>query len=220
MAVTGTKTVRDIVTRALRKATLVGWGETPPPEDAEEAREELESMLKGWQNAKYNLWTTTSGSITLTTAGVYTLSPVRPLRIHSARFRQNSIDRPMVKITRDEYDHLPNKAATGSPVQFYYDKQRESAQFYIWPLMASVNGETIEWTGEREIEDIANLNDIIDVPGEWWDCVVYNLAARLLETAPLKNKPTSILLRAQQLLSDALAADREDSVFFGPEDGA
>jgi hypothetical protein len=217
MAVTGTKTVRDIVTLALRKASILGIGETASAEDADAAREELELMLKGWQNMGYNLWTKTAGTLTLTTAASYTLSPVRPLAILSARLKRGSTEMPMSEMTRQEYDELPTKTTTGTPTMFYYDRQREAAVFYVWPVLAAANGETVQFTYEREMEDISDIGDVIDIPGEWWDAVVYNLAARMLETVTLANKPQTIFMRAEKLLRDAGAFDREGSIFMGSE---
>ena len=213
MAVTGTKTVNKIVTYALRKAGVAAWNETPASDDASAAMDELNLMLKGWQNKGYNLWTKTGGSLALTTAASYTLSPVRPLRILSARLKRSGTETPMYEMTRQEYDELPNKTSTGLPTQFYYDRQREAAKLYVWPVLSTAAGETVEYTYERELEDIAALSDTIDVPGEWWDAVVYNLAARIAETVGLPRPPT-LIMRAAELLREAGAFDREESVYF------
>lgn len=216
MAVTGTQTVRDIVTHAMRKSGMMDWNESPTATEAEFARMELNFMLKGWQNLKYNLWTYTAGSLTLTTAASYTLDPVRPLRILTARLRQNGRDLPMTRLTREEYDNLPNKAATGLPTQFYYDRQREAARFYVWPVLSAASGETIEYTYERELEDVGDLTDVIDMPGEWWAATIANLAVRLAEATGLEPRQV-LLLEATGTLEAALGADREESVFFGAE---
>lgn len=214
MVTTGTQTVRSIVTAALRKARVVGFGQTPDADEAEAAMQELNFMLKAWQNRRYNLWTKTAGSLTLTTAAVYTMDPVRPLRILSARLKRGGVEIPMQRMTRDEYDELPVKTTTGTPTQFYYDRQREAARLYIWPVLASASGETIEYTYDRELEDVTDLDDTLDMPGEWWDAVVYGLAVRILETLALP-APQTLLLRAEMLLETALADDREGSIFFG-----
>lgn len=216
MATTDVKTVRQVVTQAMRKSGILAFGEDAESDDADAVRDELEIMLKGWQNAGYNLWTKAAMSLTLTTAAAYTLDPVRPLRILSARLKRNGTEIPMEQMTRDEYDSLPVKTTTGQPTQFYYDRQREAARLYVWPVLSSASGETVEITYDRELEDIANLSDAIDVPGEWLDAVVYNLAARIGETVPSERTP-AVTARARQLLSDAMGFDREGSVYFaGP----
>lgn len=219
MAVTNTLTVREVCTRALQKAGIVGLGETASSEDAEGARKELDVMLKGWQNMAYNLWTKTSGSLTLTTSAEHTLDPVRPLRILSARYKASAsaAELHMTPMTRDEYDSLPVKTTTGTPTQYHYDRQREAARLYIWPVLSSATGQTVVYTYERELEDVTGLEDTLDIPGEWWDAVIYNLAARLMETVPLRSQSPVVPQRAQQLLMQAGAFDQEQSVFFAGE---
>ena len=215
MTVTGTKTVLDIVTMALRKSGILGFGEIASADDADTARQELELMLKGWQNKGLNLWTKTAGSLALTTAASYTMSPIRPMAILSARLKKGGVESIMSELTRMEYDEMPIKTSQGQPTTFYYDRQREAAKLYVWPVLAIAAGETVEYTYDREVADVPNLTDDVDVPAEWWDAVVYNLAARMLETVPLQNRPQTVMMRAELLLRDAGAFDREGSVFFG-----
>lgn len=216
MAVTGTETVRSLVTSALRKIGVVAMDRDPTAAEIQIGLEQLDRMLKAWQNKRYNLWTVASQTLTLTTAASYDLNPVRPLRIYSARFNNGSIEIPMVPLTRQEYDDLPVKTTTGTPTQFYYDKQREAAKFYVWPVLASASGQTVEITYEREIEDQTDLDAVPDVPGEWYDAVVYNLGVRLMDDFEIEASTQSqrVMMMAKETLDDALGSDVEESVFF------
>lgn len=209
-------TTRDIISDALRKIGVVAADEAMTADQAASGLRELDRMLKGWQNRGYFLWTKASQTLTLTTAASYTLSPVRPLRILNARLVRSGLETPMMEMARDEYDNLPNKASTGLPTQFHYDRQRENALFYVWPVLATANGETIKITYEREVEDQDDLDAAPDVPGEWLDATVYNLASRLADDFMINNPRVDA--RAQALLEEALAFDREGSVFFGGDD--
>lgn len=211
---TATRTIRKICEHALRKATILGFGEPAPAEDMAAAVEELDVMLKAWQNLGYNLWTKTDGSLVLTTAASYELSPERPLKILNARVKRSGIETPMTRMTRQEYDDLPQKNATGFPTQFYYDRQREEARFYVWPVLAVSGNVTVEYTYERELADVASENDTIDVPVEWYDAIINNLAVRLSDSAGVAVNPRVAGL-AVTSLEMALGADTEGSVFFG-----
>lgn len=221
MATTGTLTVRDVVTRALRKAGICGIGDDPSADDAQTAMEELDMMLKSWQNEGYNLWTKTSMSHTLTTSAAQTLDPVRPMRILSCRYKASASasELLMTRMMRDEYDALPNKTTTGTPTQYYYDRQRVDARLYVWPLLTAATGQTLEITYDRELEDITSLNDVMDMPSEWFQAVVYGLAALMMETVPVRAQDQRITARAQLLLQQAGAFDQEASVFFAGEYG-
>jgi len=215
MAVTGTQTIREVVTDALEKIGVVDGESEPEAYEVAKGVRALNRMLKSWQNKGYNLWTYASQSVPLTTAASYTLDPVRPVRVHSVRLKRGAVETPMERLTRDEYDDLPMKSSQGMPTTWYFDRQREAARLYIWPVLATANGETLEITYERELEDMASpgdLNDTLDMPGEWWDAVVYGLAARLADDF-MVNAP-NVIARAERELSEALAADREGSVFF------
>lgn len=213
MATTGTKTVSAIVTAALRKMGVTAADEPATAADMANGVEALEMMLKSWQREPHLDWTVTSGSVALTTGANHTLSPVRPIRIVSARYKGTGGNEiPMVEMTRDQYDSLPNKTSTGVPTQFYYDRQREAAVLYVWPVMASVTTETIEYTYQREIEDIAASTDTVDIPGEWYECAVYNLADRMMIDYEIQK--SAITARAEYLWRELVGAGRPESVFF------
>ena len=215
MATTATRTARQIVTRALRLSGVVGFGEDPAAEYMETGLELLDDMLKGWQNDRHHLWAETSQTLALTTSASYSLSPVRPLRISSARYKRSASasEQPMLQMTRDEYDNQPNKATTGTPTQFYYDRQREAAVFYVWPVPDATAGQTIEITYERELEDITGPNDTVDLPSEWFEAAVYNLAIRVTDIIPTRANP-NLERRAMEILRMAKASDLEGSVIF------
>ena len=214
MAVTGTKTVLDICTSALRKIGVQAVDETPTADDLNVAISALNMMLKGWQNRGWLTWTYTRASLALTTDASYTLAPVRPIRIVNARFRRGGIETPMQEMTRDEYDSLPLKTSQGIPTTFYFDRQREASLFYVWPVLAAATGQTIEYTYEREIEDKTIGSDVLDLPGEWWEAAVYQLALRLADDYMVTVTQT-LFDRAERALDEALAHDREGSLWFG-----
>jgi len=213
MAVTGTITTRDLIEDALRKIGVVAFDEPMTADQTASALRAWNRLLKSWQNRGYNLWAKTTQTLTLTTAASYALNPARPMRILGARLVRNGIETPMLSMTRQEYDDMPVKASTGLPTRFYYDKQREAALFYVWPVLAVAGGETIRITYEREAEDQTDANAVPDIPGEWWEAAVYGLAARLADdyTRDVPN----VVARAEEELRLALADDREESVFFG-----
>ncbi len=210
--VTATQTNEAICRAALRKIGAVALDETPTADEVETARLALERLLKSWQNRGYLLWSVSSLSVTLTTAVSYSMTPARPVQIHNVNFRRSGIDLPMIELTRQEYDRLPNKSATGTPTQFYYDRQKEAGTLYIWPGLATAAGETLQVTYARELADV-DLDDPVDVPSEWWDATVYNLALRLV--ADFGVAPSQDLVgNAALTLQEALAGDREGSIYF------
>lgn len=211
-------TARQVITYALQKINILAKHQTASPEVATGAMRELNLMLKGWQ--KYEqLWNVTDGYVSLTanTAAI-SLTP-KPHRIIDVRYRgTGGNDLPMSEMTRQEYFDLPNKSSTGTPTQWYFDKQGTTRVLYIWPVMASVTTETLRVTYRRKIEDIDSLDNDIDVPQEYLEVVGYNLAARCADDYGRTGAHIDrITARAQILLNEFLDDDREDYVQLVPD---
>lgn len=215
MAVTGTQTVQDIVADALLDLEVGSIGIDADSDLAAHAVRHLNRIMKAWQlDDAAPSFLKSSYTLTLTTAASYSLVPERPIRILSARLKRSGYEIPMIRMTRDEYDNLPLKTTTGIPTQFYYDRQKEDALFYVWPVLATVAGETVEITYEREFEDVA-WGDTIDLPGEWWDVAVLQLASRLVHAYGSEAAKQSIPMRAEMALNKALGAAMDgESVYF------
>lgn len=213
MAVTGLYTTRDIVEQAFIKLGIGGSNEDVSGEDYRQGLIELDMMLKGWQNRGLCRWLRATQSVALTTAASYTLNPVRPLSIENVRIKVNGIETPLTRMTGEEYDNLPLKTATGRPTMYFYDRQREDARLYVWPVLPVANGETLQISFTREMSDVRQVSATIDLPGEWWETVVYNLASRLADTFEVQ--ADRVTARAEAMLRDALAFDREESLFWG-----
>ena len=206
MAVIGTQTVLDIVTDALLDLEVGAIGQEAEAILSAHAVRTLNRVMKAWQlDDAAPSFLRASQTLTLTTAASYTLAPERPVRILSARLKRSGVETPMIRLTRDEYDSLPVKTTTGIPTQFYYDRQKEDALLYVWPVLSVAAGETVEITYEREFEDVA-IGDNIDLPGEWWDVAVLQLASRLVHAHGSEAAKQSVPMRAEMMLNKALGA--------------
>jgi hypothetical protein len=208
---TDTYTCLEVCTDALRKIGVVAADEQAQADEIESAGRALNRMLKAWQGRGYNLWAVSAESVTATTDAEHSLTDARPLEIQSIRVKRGGTEIPMYRMNREQYDMLPNKATTGIPTQFYFNRQRDAATFLVWPLFPSVTTETFEVTYIRELNDVV-LTDQVDVPSEWYDATIYGLAARLLDDYTISNP--MLVQRAEEELRLALAYDREGSVYF------
>lgn len=210
-------TAREVVDFALKKLRVVDSGRVAGATDAATAQRELNLMLKGWQKYQ-SLWRLTEGTVTLTTANSYTLSPA-PVRVLSVRYIGTSTNSlPMEELSRDEYFDLPNRTNTGFPHSYYVDRQRSASTLYIWQPLASVTTETIAYTYQRKFEDIDSLDNDIDVRTEWLETVGYNLAYRLgpdfgrVNSIAFKEIKEQAIVLKEEMLDD----DREDFVRMVP----
>jgi hypothetical protein len=147
----------------------------------------LTGMLKAWQadGLSVMVWTLTEGSLTLVASDEsYTVQSggditTVPMDIVQARITRNSVDTEMTKMTREEYYAIPNKTSTGFPLNYYYDRQRETGVLKVWPAPDSTAG-TFKYTYRRRVMDVDTGAENIDMPQEWYEAMRLNLAERLV----------------------------------------
>lgn len=211
---------RQVIDEALRLIGALQEGDSPTTARANEALNALNMMLKTW-GGKERLWLVSSDTVTLIAGqATYTLSTsVR--RVTSVRRRVASLDTPMIELSRSEYDDLPTKSATGTPNSWYFDKQRVSRTLSIWPTADATVAATytLPYTYVRIIDDCDTLDNDPDVPSEWLEVLVYNLAKRLgpryggIDNAEF----AMIAATADDLLKLLPSLDQEEaSMFFQP----
>jgi hypothetical protein len=216
-----TLTARQVVNFALKKLGVLEAGGSASPEDADDATEELEMLLKGMaKKGPYIFTTQVDGTVPLVAlTRSYSLTSLKPLRLLDVRYSDaNDREIPMTELTRTEYFELPIKTSRGVPTNYWYDADGSTYMLYVWPVLAVANGDTVEFTYQRKIEDIDNLANNIDVPVEWLDTVGYALAQRLITTFGVKaERAARIDAIADRLLAEAMDYDREPLVTMRPE---
>lgn len=117
-----------------------------------------------------------SGNVVIT----YTTNIARPLKVVSAR-RFNfvsGIDTPLMIDSREEYFDLPLKTGPGVPNIVFYDRRggaNSTGAFYTWQREATVT-DCIKFTWQRPIQDFNVAADDPDLPQEWIQTIVFNLA--------------------------------------------
>ena len=206
-------TARLIIEQALEELLVKSVGQPVSADDAATALIVLNRMLKAWQNTGPNLWRLSLGSQALVAGTAsYTLSP-RALDVDSVRHRVNGLDTPVSRLSRDEYLLIPQKAQTGTPNSYYFERQRDSSVLYLWPA-PDVATNTIEYSYQRVIESVTSLDETLDCPEEHQDVLVMSLAERLAGLFGATDQLRRIAAHAAALRSDVAAADRTDSVFF------
>lgn len=141
----------------------------------------------------------------------YTNDIDRPLRVIGARRKtfQGDNEIEVLKWSRSEYFNQVNKESQGTVVNYYYSPQLTNGRLYVWQTASSVN-DLFRFTYERPIEDIDDSLNTLDIPVEWLECVIYNLAARLSNYYTINpQKQQFITAIATQFLDDLLGWDEE-----------
>jgi hypothetical protein len=216
-----TLTARQVINFALKKCGVLPAGGTAAPEDADDAKEELNLILKGMaKDGPFLFNAKLDGSESLVQdQAAYPLTTDNPLRLFEVRYSDaNGREIPMTPLTRTQYWELPQKDVKGVPTQYWFDSDSQDQNLYVYPTPGSVTTETIEWTGERKIEDIDSLDDNIDVPEEWLDTIGYRLARRIMISYGVKGeRAADIRAMDAELWQAAQDYDREPMITFAPE---
>lgn len=182
-------------------------------------------MAMSW-NAMENLWRHELVTVTpIADTAAYEIDP-KPMRVRSVRRRQinGGYETPMTEWSRQEYLDMPNKLTSPStPVNFYYDPQRDVGLLYLWPAPSVAVSPQITVIADvlRPMFVMAASNDTLDMPAEWQETFVMNLAKRLMMKFPVNDTGVAgmVIDAADRLFAQLKAWDNEpSSIFLQPDD--
>lgn len=195
-------TTAEIVEEARRKIGIHADEEPLQAQELITGIRTINMMLKAWQAEGVMCWTYEEGTLPLVQGdadyvfGAGGAFVTVPFEVMSIRINRNGNDLPMVRMSREEYFDLPNKATQGYPTQFYYDRQRSSGTLYVWPAPDAGLG-TLKFTYRRVIMDMDAASDNADLPQEWLEAIVYNLAVKLAPGAGVVGTPEFALVKSE-----------------------
>ena len=224
-----TKTRDQIITRAMRIIGAVGQGETPQTVAVTEAAETLNDMVKEWESDGMQLWcvkeynfTPTASTRTYDIGTGATINQIAPLKIIQAwsRSNTNSLDTPILLISRQEYNMLGSKTTEGQPTQLWYNVPGEiaatenvgSITVYVTPDTNYATNYKIYFTGIRPLADFDAASDLIDFPQYWYNAVVWGLAEQLAYEY-------GVGLSERSMIGKKAEQARERALSYGMEEG-
>lgn len=202
--------VSDIVDLALRATGVLGDGQTPSSSTTNRAFKVLNAMIGQWGVKRWLVYHLVDTVKSCTGAKTYSVGPggdfnlsIRPNEIEaiyvSMFFGQaNQIDRPLDIITaREDYNRIALKTLASFPYVAYYDNGLPLGSLYVWPLPSSLYTLTI--TSKMPLSAFTSLAQDINLPAEYQEALIYNLAARLRVFYQLDADPVTIALAKASL---------------------
>ena len=232
MAIT---TARDVITKAMRRVNILGAGEAPTAEEAQDALDMLNSIISEWSIDNTMTLTRVQESyalpanISAVTIGTgQTWDTEKPFFIVSAFIRSGGFDYPIETITRDNYDAITDKSETGRPTVLFYDpgltqqaNQLGTINLHPVPDIAY----SLFITSDKGLSEFASLNSDLTFPSFYKRALIYNLAVELsleygrvlpggVAAIAQQSKATIAALNAKQkVLIKALGLPGSDSTF-------
>jgi len=183
--------VSRIVTLAARAAGISGQGQTLSQDMTQTAFDALNAMVGQWAAKRWLVYHLVDSTVNPCTGALsYTVGPsgnfnlsARPTDIESAYVSMyygtpQRIDTALEIVkAREDYNQISLKSLSTFPSILYYDNAYPTGLVYAWPVPTSIYALTI--TVKMPLPQFANLTDDINLPAEYQEALVYNLAARL-----------------------------------------
>ena len=184
--------------------------------DIKSARRSLNLLFSEWGNRGINLWKVKSKTETLVNGSVTYTAPSDCNDVLEAVVTlSGGNQQTLTKISRSEYIAIPNKTQTGTPSQYYVDRQiTPTISLYLAPDTSAVTN--IFYYYLARIEDAGAYTNSSDMPFRFFPCMVSGLAFYLSQKiAPERIQAMKLLYEDE--LKRALEEDgQRTSVYIAP----
>ena len=142
--------------------------------DANTARRSLNLMFADWANRGINLWTVQLGTQALTAGTTeYTLT-ADVVDLLEVVVRRDNTDFQVQRISRSDYQNLPNKTTSGRPSSIYVDKQI-IPKINLWPAPEN-STDVLRYYFIQLIQDADAAINNMDAPFRFLPCMAAGLA--------------------------------------------
>ena len=209
--------ISDIVEEAYERIGIVGVS----GHQLKTARRSLNILFQEWANRGLHYWEVGNNSITLvdgqstytmyrsTADGTSDATAVYGVDdVLEASYRNSSsVDFPLTKISRSEYQALSNKTDEGTPTQYFVQRfiDKVTITLYLTPGSTEA-GNTINYYYVNRIQDAGDYSNDADVPYRFVPCMVAGLAYYLA----VKNAPDRIQMLKMLYEDELQRALQED----------
>ena len=179
--------------------------------DLRTARRSLNLLTAEWANRGINLWTIDEGTVSLTSGTSNYNLPADTIDLIEQVIRtgtgQNQQDINITRISASTWGTIPNKNATGRPIQVWINRQASQPQINVWPAPDNNTYTFVYWRLKR-IEDAGNGVTTQDIPFRFLPCLVAGLAFYLSMKIPGAEVRTQML--KQEYEEQWMLASTED----------
>ena len=134
------------------------------------------------------------------------------------RVKSTSVDTPMTKISRSQYQGFSNKTATGLPTQYWVQRfiDKVTMTLYLTPGAAQ-DGNYINFYYTKRIDDVGAYTNATDVPYRFVPCMISGLAYYLAVKYAPKRVQELKLLYEDELLRAEDEDGSSNSTYISPK---
>jgi hypothetical protein len=137
---------------------------------------------------------TPTGALSYTVGVGGAVNIPRPDKIEAAFVRLTNgplpVDYPLALVeAREDYNRFALKGMQTFPQVAFYDAAFPLGNLYIWPAPSATNYQ-VHITVKTQLTSFTNLTTTMNLPPEYQEALVYNLAARMRPMYGLQPEPT------------------------------
>ena len=172
------------------------------------ARRSMNFVCVRWASLGVNLWTVGLISAPLSIGSSPLTVDPSVMNVLDVYISQAGVDLLLFPLSRDDYAAIPNKAQTGRPTSYWFDRL-QSPKIYLWQQPDQNNTYTLNYWVCRRLQDTDVLaGQIPDLHYRFLEAYTAAVAAHLaMKWAP--DRALALNAYAQQCFAEAQAEDRE-----------
>lgn len=175
-------TALDLIKGAMRLCQIIATGETPAPEEANDALEILNELMESLSIGTLSVWNQPTQTFNLVPSQFnYTIGPsanfntVKPERIIDAYINDNGISYPVTLVTQQQYDELAFKAQPSPyPCYLLHISGPAVGNIVLWPVPNKAI--TLTLNMDAQFTPFASLTDTVTWPPGYKKMIRYLLA--------------------------------------------
>lgn len=183
-----------IIRMAMTDAGLLQEGDDPTSEQFANYLNRLNDLINFWQTQGLKIWLQYDLAVPLVAGqGVYVIGSggdvnmTRPTRVldNGYYLDTNSIKRPLIMISRDEYTRLSQVVNQGALSSYFVQKNQLdlTVSFWLVPDSAAAQG-TAHLLIQQQVQNMVSLTDTLNFPQEWFIALRWGLADEICTGQP------------------------------------
>lgn len=191
----------ELINLALKQSGVLGVGQTASAEDTQDAFKIMNMMLAQWQTDRFLVYHLVTNSTVCTGQESYTIgiggdfNIPRPDRISSAFVRltgqtaPNQVDYPLTLLqAREDYNRIAVKQQGAMPTALFYDSGYPLGNLYPWSVPDDQF--SLYVTTYAQLQKFATVAEVINMPPQYEEAIMWNLAGRLRPMYGMQPDPT------------------------------
>lgn len=172
------------------------------------ARRSIRFMLAHWSTRSLSEFRVEQLQVPMVQGqATYTLD-LQYLDILQAALRRDSVDTPVINVSRTEFLDIPSKDTEGRVDRYFVDKARDALVLTLWPLPEN-STDILLLDVVRRFEDHNWASQNPDIPYHMREAFVAGLAARMAEKYGPPELENGMFMKAEAMLKLAEEATRE-----------